>query len=61
MAEIRGADLIVEYLIREKVKYIFGYAGHGVIGMRDDYRVKVRPAQAFTGGLLVRGIISLGM
>ena len=29
--------------------------------LRDDYRVKVRPAQAFTGGLLVRGIISLGM
>ena len=35
MAEIRGADLIVEYLIREKVKYIFGYAGHGAIGMLD--------------------------
>jgi hypothetical protein len=29
--------------------------------MRDVYRVKVLPAQAFTEGLLVRGIISLGM
>ena len=35
MAEIRGCDLIVEYLAREKVKYFFGYAGHGAIGMLD--------------------------
>ena len=29
--------------------------------LRDVYRVKVLPAQAFTEGLLARGIISLGM
>ena len=29
--------------------------------LRDTYRVKVLPAQAFTAGLLARGIISLGM
>lgn len=29
--------------------------------LRDVYRVKVLPAQAFTAGLLARGIISLGM
>ena len=35
MAEIRGADLVVEYLIREKVPYLFGYAGHGAVGLLD--------------------------
>ncbi len=33
--EIRGADIIAEYLIKEKVPYIFGYAGHGAIGLLD--------------------------
>ena len=32
MAEMRGCDLVVEYLIREKVPYLFGYAGHGAVG-----------------------------
>jgi acetolactate synthase-1/2/3 large subunit len=35
MAEIRGCDLVVEYLIREKVPYMFGYAGHGAVGLLD--------------------------
>ncbi|MSO57749.1 MAG: thiamine pyrophosphate-binding protein [Thermoleophilia bacterium] len=35
MAEMRGADLVVEYLIREKVPYLFGYAGHGAVGLLD--------------------------
>ena len=35
MAEIRGADLVVEYLIREKIPYMFGYAGHGAVGLLD--------------------------
>jgi acetolactate synthase I/II/III large subunit len=35
MAEIRGADLVVEYLIREKTPYMFGYAGHGAVGLLD--------------------------
>jgi acetolactate synthase-1/2/3 large subunit len=35
MAEIRGADLVVEYLVREKVPYLFGYAGHGAVGLLD--------------------------
>ena len=35
MAEIRGTDLVVEYLIREKVPYLFGYAGHGAVGLLD--------------------------
>ena len=35
MAEMRGCDLVVEYLIREKVPYMFGYAGHGAVGLLD--------------------------
>ena len=35
MAEMRGADLVVEYLVREKVPYLFGYAGHGAVGLLD--------------------------
>jgi acetolactate synthase-1/2/3 large subunit len=33
--EIRGADIIAEYLLKEKVPYILGYAGHGAIGLLD--------------------------
>ena len=33
--ELRGADIIAEYLVREKVPYILGYAGHGAIGLLD--------------------------
>ena len=35
MSEMRGTDLVVEYLIREKVPYLFGYAGHGAVGLLD--------------------------
>jgi acetolactate synthase-1/2/3 large subunit len=35
MAETRGCDLVVEYLIKEKVPYMFGYAGHGAVGLLD--------------------------
>src|SRR5205085_368622 len=35
MAEIRGCDLVTEYLIKEKVPYLFGYAGHGAVGLLD--------------------------
>jgi acetolactate synthase I/II/III large subunit len=35
MAEMRGADLVVDYLIREQTPYIFGYAGHGAVGLLD--------------------------
>jgi len=31
----RGTDLIADFLIREKVPYILGYAGHGAIGLLD--------------------------
>jgi acetolactate synthase-1/2/3 large subunit len=32
---MRGADLIADYLLKEKVPYILGYAGHGAIGLLD--------------------------
>ena len=35
MPEMRGCDLVVEYLVREKVPYLFGYAGHGAVGLLD--------------------------
>src|ERR1700728_2841785 len=33
--EIRGANIIAEYLVKEKIPYILGYAGHGAIGLLD--------------------------
>src|SRR3990172_8265931 len=35
MAARRGADLIAEYLISEKVPYVFGLCGHGIVGLMD--------------------------
>ncbi len=35
MGKMRGGDLIVEYLVREKVPYLFGVCGHGNIGFLD--------------------------
>ena len=35
MAELRGAEIIVEHLIREKVPYVFGLCGHGILGFLD--------------------------
>lgn len=33
--EMRGTDIIAEYLVKEKIPYILGYAGHGAIGLLD--------------------------
>ena len=33
--QMRGTDIIAEYLVKEKVPYILGYAGHGAIGLLD--------------------------
>src|SRR5688572_25038003 len=32
---IKGAEVIVEYLIKEKVPYLFGLCGHGNVGFLD--------------------------
>jgi acetolactate synthase-1/2/3 large subunit len=35
MARMKGADLITEYLIANKIPYVFGICGHGNVGMLD--------------------------
>lgn len=35
MGAMRGADLIAEYLVSEKVPYVFGLCGHGIVGLMD--------------------------
>ena len=32
---MRGADIIVEYLLKEDIPYLFGLCGHGIIGLLD--------------------------
>jgi acetolactate synthase-1/2/3 large subunit len=34
---LNGGQVIVDYLIREKVPYAFGLCGHGNIGFIDPY------------------------
>ena len=33
--ELRGSEVLAEYLIKEEVPYLLGYAGHGAIGFLD--------------------------
>lgn len=41
--EMRGADIIAEYLVKEKVPFLIGYSGHGAIGLLDGiYKVTDR-------------------
>jgi acetolactate synthase I/II/III large subunit len=35
MARMKGGELIAEYLIRQKVPYLFGICGHGNVGILD--------------------------
>jgi len=35
MTRMKGADLITEHLIRNKIPYVFGICGHGNVGMLD--------------------------
>lgn len=35
--KIKGADIIAEYIEKEKIPYMIGYAGHGAIGMLDSF------------------------
>ena len=35
-----GAGVIVDYLIREKVPYVFGLCGHGNIGFIDQLHAR---------------------
>ena len=43
MAVRKGADLITEYLVKEKIPYVFGICGHGNVGLLDSlYRRRDR-------------------
>ena len=33
--EMRGTDIIAEYLMKERIPYMLGYCGHGAIGLLD--------------------------
>ena len=35
MAMRKGGDLIAEFLVKEKIPYIFGICGHGNVGLLD--------------------------
>ena len=35
MPRMKGADLITEYLVQQKIPYVFGICGHGNVGMLD--------------------------
>ena len=34
---MKGADIIAEYLVKEKVPYVVGVCGHGIIGLLDAF------------------------
>lgn len=43
MARIKGATLISEFLVKEKIPYVFGICGHGNVGLLDGlYQVRDR-------------------
>src|SRR3546814_19709432 len=43
MALRKGGDLIAEFLVREKIPYVFGICGHGNVGLLDSlYHVNDR-------------------
>jgi len=48
MARMRGADIIAEYLVKEKVPYIFGLCGHGIIGLLDAFYDRQDQIKAMT-------------
>jgi acetolactate synthase-1/2/3 large subunit len=35
MAKMKGGELIAEYLVRQKIPYVFGICGHGNVGILD--------------------------
>ena len=49
MSKLKGAEMLVEYLIREGVDHAFGVCGHGIIGFLDalyDHRDAIRTVTA---------------
>ena len=46
MARMKGADLITEHLVRNKIPYVFGICGHGNVGMLEFALRRARQDQA---------------
>src|SRR5450631_4805213 len=61
MAKIKGATLISEFLVKEKIPYVFGICGHGNVGLLDplyEVREKVQlisPRHEQTAGHMADG------
>src|SRR6202166_2752400 len=61
MARMKGGELIAEFLVREKIPYIFGICGHGNVGILDalaDVRDKIKlisPRDEQTAGHMADG------
>ncbi len=61
MAKRKGGDLIAEFLVNEKIPYVFGICGHGNVGLLDSlYDVKddvklVSPRHEQTAGHMADG------
>ena len=61
MARMKGGELIAEFLVREKIPYIFGICGHGNVGILDalyDVRDKIKlvsPRHEQTAGHMADG------
>lgn len=37
LGKFKGADVVAEYMLKEKIPYMIGYAGHGAIGLLDSF------------------------
>ncbi|TEB13045.1 Acetolactate synthase large subunit [Pelotomaculum sp. FP] len=37
LGKYKGADVVAEYMLKEKIPYMIGYAGHGAIGLLDSF------------------------
>jgi acetolactate synthase I/II/III large subunit len=37
LSKYKGADVVAEYMQKEKIPYMIGYAGHGAIGLLDSF------------------------
>ena len=37
LGKYKGADVVCEYMLKEKIPYMLGYAGHGAIGLLDAF------------------------
>lgn len=40
LGRYKGADVVAEYMMKEKIPYMLGYAGHGAIGLLDAFYEK---------------------